>query len=121
MATSTKKEVYSVWAIPPEHICDRLAKLMTTLGSEFSGPHFDPHMTVVGAIELTPDDAVNKLRSACEGVKPFDVTVDRVAAGTFFYQCVYLLVHPTPQVFFQFSSFFLFFYFLFFTSCTESD
>ncbi|WJX53288.1 hypothetical protein P8452_39301 [Trifolium repens] len=98
MATSTKKEVYSVWAIPPEHICDRLAKLMTTLGSEFSGPHFEPHMTVVGAIELTPDDAVNKLRSACEGVKPFDVTVDRVAAGTFFYQCVYLLVHPTPQI-----------------------
>ncbi|PNY12828.1 cyclic phosphodiesterase-like protein [Trifolium pratense] len=71
---------------------------MTTLGSEFSGPHFEPHMTVVGAIELTPDDALNKLRSASEGVKPFDVTVDRVAAGTFFYQCVYLLVHPTPQI-----------------------
>lgn len=100
MATSTNKEIYSVWAIPPEDVCDRLTSLMTTLGSEFRGPHFEPHMTVVGAIELTPDDALNKLRSASEGVKAFQVTVDRVATGTFFYQCVYLLLHPTPQVFF---------------------
>ncbi|CAL5214239.1 unnamed protein product [Lathyrus oleraceus] len=98
MATSTNKEIYSVWAIPPEDVCYRLTSLMTTLGSEFRGPHFEPHMTVVGAIELTPDDALNKLRSASEGVKAFQVTVDRVATGTFFYQCVYLLLHPTPQI-----------------------
>ncbi|XP_004504260.1 cyclic phosphodiesterase-like [Cicer arietinum] len=98
MATTQKKEVYSVWAIPPEDVCSRITKLMTALGSEFNGPQFEPHMTVVGAIELTADDAINKLRSACEGVKAFQVTVDRVATGTFFYQCVYLLLHPTDQI-----------------------
>ncbi|AET04349.1 putative RNA ligase/cyclic nucleotide phosphodiesterase [Medicago truncatula] len=99
MATSSiKKEVYSVWAIPPEDVRDRLTKLMTSLRSDFGGPQFEPHMTVVGAIELTPDDALKKLRSASEGVKSFQVTVDRVSAGTFFYQCVYLLLHPTPQI-----------------------
>lgn len=99
MATSsTKKEVYSVWAIPPEDVRDRLTKLMTSLRSDFGGPQFEPHMTVVGAIELTPDDALKKLRSASEGVKSFKVTVDRVSSGNFFYQCVYLLIHPTPQI-----------------------
>lgn len=100
-----KKEVYSVWAIPPEDVSERLRKLMIDLRSEFNGPKFEPHITIVGAIELTPDDALNKLRSACGGLKAFQVTVDHVATGTFFYQCVYLLLHPTSQVFFQFSSF----------------
>ncbi|XP_015958104.1 cyclic phosphodiesterase [Arachis duranensis] len=91
-------QVYSVWAIPPPDVAARLGNLMAGLRSEFGGPHFEPHITVVGAIRLTADEAQNKLRSACEGFKAYDVTVDRVASGTFFYQCVYLLLHPHPQV-----------------------
>ncbi|KAF7840380.1 cyclic phosphodiesterase-like [Senna tora] len=92
------KHVYSVWAVPPEEVGVRMKKLMSGLRSEFGGPEFEPHITVVGAISLTADDALNKFRSACEGLKAYDATVDRVATGTFFYQCVYLLIHPTTEV-----------------------
>ncbi|CAN1847304.1 Cyclic phosphodiesterase [Linum perenne] len=71
---------------------------MDGLRSEFGGPEFQPHVTVVGAVSLTEQDALNKFKSACEGVKAYTATVDRVAAGTFFYQCVYLLLHPTAEV-----------------------
>ncbi|KAL9329470.1 hypothetical protein ACSQ67_004473 [Phaseolus vulgaris] len=90
--------VYSVWAIPPEDVAARFANLMTALRSDFGGPHFQPHITLVGAIKLTADDALAKLRSASQALKPFHVTVDRVAAGTFFYQCVYLLLRPDPHL-----------------------
>lgn len=93
-----RKEVYSVWAIPPDEVGARLKKLMDGLRAEFGGPQFEPHITVVGAISLTPDDALAKFRSACDGVRAYNVSVDRVATGTFFYQCVYLLVHPTAEV-----------------------
>ncbi|GMY37724.1 cyclic phosphodiesterase-like isoform X1 [Fagus crenata] len=93
-----EKHVYSVWAIPPEDVAVRLKKLMESLGSEFNGPQFEPHITVVGAISLTPEDAIDKFRSACEGLKAYTATVDRVATGTFFYQCVFLLIHPTSEV-----------------------
>ncbi|OIW00491.1 hypothetical protein TanjilG_27604 [Lupinus angustifolius] len=92
------EEVYSVWAIPPEDVGERITKLMASLRSEFGGPPFQPHVTVVGAIRLTPDDAIKKFRSACDGLKAYDVTVDRVATGTFFYQCVYLLLNPNHPV-----------------------
>ncbi|CAN0853634.1 Cyclic phosphodiesterase, partial [Linum grandiflorum] len=92
------KQVYSVWAAPPDDIRSQLKKLMDGLRSEFGGPDFQPHVTVVGAISLTEQDALSKFKSACEGVKSYTATVDRVAAGTFFYQCVYLLLHPTPEV-----------------------
>ncbi|KAE7996334.1 hypothetical protein FH972_001065 [Carpinus fangiana] len=93
-----EKHVYSVWALPPDDVAARLKKLMESLRSEFGGPHFEPHITVVGAISLTPDDALRRFRSACEGVKAYAASVDRIATGSFFYQCVLLLVHPTAEV-----------------------
>lgn len=92
------KRVYSVWGIPSEDVRPRLKKLMSALRSEFGGPEFEPHVTVVGAIELTEDDAVKKFRAACDGVSAYSADAEKVASGTFFYQCVFLLLHPTPQV-----------------------
>nr|XP_033511006.1 cyclic phosphodiesterase-like isoform X2 [Nicotiana tomentosiformis] len=93
-----KLEVYSVWALPSEDVRERLKKLMGGLRSEFGGPQFEPHVTVVGAIRLTEDEARDKFRKGCEGVKAYNATVEKVDTGTFFYQCVYLLLHPTNEV-----------------------
>ncbi|KAL5772105.1 hypothetical protein ACOSQ2_012029 [Xanthoceras sorbifolium] len=98
MEVAESTNVYSVWAIPPDEVGARLRKLMDGLSSDFGGPHFQPHVTVVGAISLTADGAMEKFRSACEGLRAYNCTVDRVATGSFFYQCVYLLLHPTPEV-----------------------
>ncbi|KAJ4823901.1 hypothetical protein Tsubulata_026747 [Turnera subulata] len=93
-----KKSVYSVWAIPPEDVAPRLRKLMDGLRSEFGGPQFPPHVTVVGAISLTEQDALDMFKAACDGLRAYTAAVDRVATGTFFYQCVYLLLHPAAEV-----------------------
>ncbi|KAI9198346.1 hypothetical protein LWI28_014367 [Acer negundo] len=85
-----QKNVYSVWAVPPEEVGARLKKLMEGLRSDFGGPHFEPHVTVVGAINLTAEDAAEKFKSACEGLKAYNISVDRVAAGT-------LLLHPNAE------------------------
>ena len=97
-AQQPKKDVYSVWAISSEDVTERINKLMAGLRSEFGGPEFEPHVTVVGAITLTEDEARDKLKKACEGLKSYNATVQKVATGTFFYQCVYLLLHPTTEV-----------------------
>lgn len=73
---------------------------MVGLRSEFGGPEFEPHVTVVGAISLTEDEARDKLQKACEGLKQYNATVDKMATGTFFYQCVFLLLRTTKEVIF---------------------
>ncbi|KZV55133.1 cyclic phosphodiesterase-like [Dorcoceras hygrometricum] len=93
-----RKHVYSVWALPPEEVRPRLKKLMEGLRSEFGGPQFEPHLTVVGAISLSESEARDRFTKACERVEAYDARVERVATGTFFYQCVFLLLHPTPKV-----------------------
>ncbi|CAI9785237.1 unnamed protein product [Fraxinus pennsylvanica] len=93
-----KIDVYSGWALPPEDVRPRLKKLMNDLRSEFGGPEFEPHVTVVGAISLTESEARDMFNKACEGLKAYKATVEKVATGTFFYQCVFLLLQPTPEV-----------------------
>ncbi|KAL0305571.1 UNVERIFIED_CONTAM: Cyclic phosphodiesterase [Sesamum radiatum] len=93
-----KKNVYSVWALPPEELTPRLKKLMEGLRSEFGGPEFEPHVTVVGAISLTESDARDKFNKVCEELKAYNSSVEKVDTGSFFYQCVFLRLHPTPEV-----------------------
>lgn len=96
MATQT--HVYSVWGLPSDDVKQRVKDVMNTLRSEFNGPDFDPHVTVVGAIDLTPEDALEKFKSACKGLNAYTAYGRGVSTGTFFYQCVYLLLDTTPEV-----------------------
>lgn len=95
-----KEEVYSVWALAPEEqgVSSRLKDLMSSLRSEFDGPEFEPHITVVGAFRQTPTEALRRFRASCLGLKPYTAAVTGVNRGTFFYQCVFLLVDPTDEV-----------------------
>ncbi|PHT49450.1 Cyclic phosphodiesterase [Capsicum baccatum] len=94
-----KTDVYSVWGLPSEEVSNRVKKLMNGLRSEFGGAQFEPHVTVVGAIKLSEEEARDKFRKGCGEVKKvYSGTVEKVDVGTFFYQCVYLLLHPTTEV-----------------------
>ncbi|CAI9087866.1 OLC1v1022050C1 [Oldenlandia corymbosa var. corymbosa] len=96
---SEEKFVYSVWGLPQEDLRPRLKKLMERLRSEFNAPEFEPHVTVVGAIRLTESEARDKFQKACEGLKAaYKAKALKVETGTFFYQCVFLLLDPTPEV-----------------------
>ncbi|KAL2931008.1 Cyclic phosphodiesterase [Bienertia sinuspersici] len=68
--------------------------LMDNLRSEFGGPEFDPHITVVRAVTLSPEDALERFRSACEGVKPYSFHARGVHTGT----CLSLFFDAAPQV-----------------------
>ncbi|KAF9666175.1 hypothetical protein SADUNF_Sadunf16G0202200 [Salix dunnii] len=97
-AVLAQKNDYSVWAIPPEDVTERLRKLMGGLRSEFGGPEIiQPHITVVGAMSLTEQDALEKFRSACEGLKAYHVKTDSIVTGAFPSQCLYLLFQSTPE------------------------
>lgn len=94
----SQKYVYSVWALPQQDLIPRFKSLMSDLRSEFGGPEFEPHVTAVGAISLTESEARDKFAKACQGLKAYNATVEKVETGTFFYQCVFLLLSRTPEV-----------------------
>ncbi|CAL4902239.1 unnamed protein product [Urochloa decumbens] len=97
-ADQSPEEVYSVWALPPAPARDRLRRIMEGLRAAHGGPAFEPHATVVGDFRGRRSAAVEVLRAAAAGVQPYTARVTGVGRGTFFYQCVYLILEPTPEV-----------------------
>ncbi|KAM0945764.1 putative cyclic phosphodiesterase, 2',3'-cyclic-nucleotide 3'-phosphodiesterase [Dioscorea sansibarensis] len=88
-----EEEDYSVWAIPPDDLRNKLKALMSTLRSEFGGPEFDPHITVVRAFRLRLADGLRHLHSAASSLDSYSARVSSVSRGS----CVYLLLDPTPE------------------------
>ncbi|CAN6709854.1 unnamed protein product [Malus baccata var. baccata] len=82
---------YSVWAIPPADVSHRIKKVMEGLQAEFGGPEIEPHIPILGSIQMmSREDALNKFRFA-----PMDdivAKVDRVVTKNYYHQCVSLLM-----------------------------
>uniref|UniRef100_A0A1J3DJT1 Cyclic phosphodiesterase n=1 Tax=Noccaea caerulescens TaxID=107243 RepID=A0A1J3DJT1_NOCCA len=93
-----EKEMYAVWAVPEDDVEDRLGRLMEGLRSEFGGPPFGPHLTLIGPQKLTATEAKRMFKSACEGFKAYPATVDQVSTGDSYFQCVYVSLRHTPEV-----------------------
>ncbi|AEE84109.1 hypothetical protein [Arabidopsis thaliana] len=95
-----EKAMYAIWAVPEDDVEDRLQRLMEGLRSEFGGPAFDPHLTLVGPFpyKLTASEAKRMFKSACEGFKVYPATVDQVSAGTSYFQCLYVSLRHTVEV-----------------------
>ncbi|KAH0915054.1 hypothetical protein HID58_029500 [Brassica napus] len=61
-----KREMYA-YGLYQRNVEDRLRRLMEGLRSEFGGPPFDPHLTLVGPQKLTAGEAKLMFEAACEG------------------------------------------------------
>lgn len=82
---------YSVWAIPPADVSHRIKKLMEGLQAEFGGPEIEPHIPILGSIQMmSREDALNKFRFA--PMNDIVAKVDRVVTKNYYHQCVSLLM-----------------------------
>jgi len=89
---------YSVWAEPADYD-PSLHLIMTQLKEQHDGPMFSPHVTILGAHYSEWPDAEKNLKALCESTLPFTLKVKEVASGESRYQCVYLLIEKTDEVF----------------------
>ena len=122
---------YSVWAQPPasSDIKASIAAVMERLRKDFGGkrikiiatdrekeeldeinsdpPEFEPHVTILGVLpshrKISLRKAMAALRSASLSLTPFSCRLTRPSSGCTFYQSVFMLVDPSPQVMYHHS------------------
>ncbi|GLC45448.1 hypothetical protein PLESTM_001735800 [Pleodorina starrii] len=86
------KEQYSIWAMPKGPMGDRLRSEIAHLAQRHGGPAFPPHVTVLGDIERPREEVMAMMKELAAQVKKHRINFVEVTRGTFFYQCVFLLV-----------------------------
>ncbi|XP_008245885.1 PREDICTED: cyclic phosphodiesterase-like [Prunus mume] len=89
-----KVQTYAAWAVIPDHVSNRIKKVMEGLRDEFGGPEITPHFPVLGSIRSREDDVIRNFKEACGKSSCFACTVGDVLPGPFYYQNVYLFIHP---------------------------
>lgn len=61
-------------------------------------PVFDPHLTVVGSVDVGETAAVERTRDVVDDHDPVEVSLVRPHCSTTRYQCVFLLAEPTADL-----------------------
>jgi 2'-5' RNA ligase len=90
-----KTELYSLWLMPAGRVASELQTLITDLSAKHKTPIFQPHVTLIGSLNLTEADAVSKTTILARKVAPFVVRLSEVACLDQYFRCVFIKAMKT--------------------------
>ena len=93
-----KMELYSIWIIPPEPFYSKIEKTVNFLSKKYKGPVFEPHMTLLGNIEMPLSQLVQKTKKLAESTKPFVISSGPVSFSTTYFQSVLLRINSNAKL-----------------------
>jgi hypothetical protein len=88
----------SLWLVPPEPLCARLATLVADLALRLGTVAFAPHVTLLGGIEAPEDALPSAAGSLAARLRPIEMRLGAVTLGSDFYRCVFVEVAGTPEL-----------------------
>ena len=63
---------YSIWLMPKGNVKYQLKKIIYMLSTEFDGPIFTPHVTLVSSFLGSQEELSHKTRIISKKIKPFE-------------------------------------------------
>ena len=90
---------YSLWLIPSEINQKKyLSNLVKNLADKHLGPIFEPHLTILGDVQLELDELSEKVKRVAEKSPVVQLETSSVEYSTTYYQCIFVRVKPTPEL-----------------------
>lgn len=90
--------LYSIWVIPPEPTYSQLKKTVEDLSSTYSGPVFEPHMTLLGDIAKDLAEVEKKTKELASHAAQLELSLGPVSFSTTYFQSVFVRVNSTAQL-----------------------
>lgn len=91
-------ERYSIWALPEQSTEEELRAIILLLSQLYSGPHFEPHMTLLGDIKAEPNRLVDIVDELAENIDELKLNLGEISFSTTFFQSVFVRVLVTAQL-----------------------
>lgn len=93
-----KAKGYSLWFIPSEPAYNLLKEEIKKFSSEFKGPVFEPHITLLGEIEEKKDEMIKKAFTLTTRIKPFEVELNNINYGESYFQKLFYLTNKPREL-----------------------
>lgn len=89
------RETLSIWLVPQEPEYSQLRLLIQQVAELTGGPVFEPHVTILADIPLTPSEAVIRSERQFRSLAPFELVAHRVESGTSYFKSLFMEIDPT--------------------------
>jgi len=76
----------------------RLATTIAELGRRHATVAFEPHVTLLGELDLDEEALLPLVRLLARRLRPFGVRLEGVETGPEFFRCVFLAALETPEI-----------------------
>ena len=83
---------YSIWLIPEGNVKDQLKNTIYLLSTDFGGPIFEPHVTIVSSFIGSEKELFQKMITISRKIKPFEIFFDGIACLDEFFRSIFLKV-----------------------------
>ena len=70
---------YSIWLMPKGDIKDQLENAIHSLSTDFGGPKFKPHVTLLSSFIGNEKNLIKKTEIISNKIKPFEIIFDGIA------------------------------------------
>lgn len=89
---------YALWLMPKGKIYTKFAQIIKKLGQEYGGPIFEPHVTLLGDIELPEEEMIKRTAQLVGGQKPFPITIKQVDYQDFYFRTLFVRADLTESL-----------------------
>lgn len=86
---------YTLWLMPKGQLYEKLKALIKKLANENNGPAFEPHVTLLGGIELSEEEVIKRTTQLVKDQKPFYVTLKQIEYEDFYFRTLFVKAEIT--------------------------
>lgn len=88
----------SLWLRPTGPVLERLQELIRRLTARFGGHWPQPHVSLLGGIELTADGAEARLAALAERLRPVPIRLGALGYRNEHFRCFFASVEPSAEL-----------------------
>lgn len=92
------EEKYSIWLMPRGDIYAKLSEQISKLSHQYSTPDFQPHVTLIGNIVLTEEEALIKASELSSRIMPFEVRFTKVECLQNYFRSLFFRIEETEHI-----------------------
>lgn len=93
-----KSSGYTLWLLPTGFSYNKFSSLIKRLAEENKAPIFYPHITLLGEIEQTELEVINKTKKLVLGQKPFPVTLTNIDYEDYYFRTLFVRAKITKPL-----------------------
>lgn len=89
---------YTLWIVPQDPVKYLLQKVILDLSKKYKTPNFEPHMTLLGDIEVSEEEILAGTKKLAAGLKPFSLALGEVSFSATYFQSVFVRVKSSAKL-----------------------